>query len=133
MSPIEQILFNAKDNLAQRAGAGWNNVVLQFGRNAEPMLNASDDEIMRYYDGLVNNYATPDALRYVEQRINTASQDPDRPRSIFSQNGEYRRQAIKRLGLGKYQDYLDIPKEGSVGKIIQGLINQPITGEYSGA
>lgn len=98
---------------------------------AGPRPGASDEDIMRLYQGRYNQYATPEALRDVERGIQYYVNDP-RTRFRFTLDG-LRDQGLRSRGLGIDQGFHEIPDYSPTGRFLKGIINLPSTGEYSGA
>lgn len=111
--------------ILQRVSGGWNRAW------SNPMPNGSDEALMRLYGGRINQYATPAALRDVELGVQMAANDPNRPLTITL--GNLRDQALRSRGLKYNQGYDEIPDRSATGAIMKQLINEAITGEYSGA
>lgn len=97
---------------------------------ANPMPQASDEDILRLYAGRYNQYATPEALRDVElglqQYLDMPARDP-----LFFDN--LRDKGLRMRGLRYDQSFDEIPELSPTKRILRDMINLPNTGEYTGA
>lgn len=118
MSVFTDLLDAATDGGFTRAFAG-------------PRPGASDEDIMRLYQGRYNQYATPEALRDVERGILAYTNDP-KTKFRFTLD-ELRDQALGARGLRYNQGFDEIPNYSPTGRFLKGIINLPSTGKYSGA
>lgn len=116
---------DAINNIIQRVRGGWDRAW------TNPRPQGSDNELMQLYQGRINQYATPDALRDVELGVQMAANDPRRPFTITLDG--LRDQALRARGLKYNQAFDEIPENSPTGAIMKQLINMPATGEYSGA
>lgn len=98
---------------------------------AQPRPGASDEDIMNFYRGRYNQYATPEALRDIERGVQMNIYDPQSPLR-FTLDG-LRDQALRARGLRYDQSFDEIPEKSPTGRILREIINLPATGEYSGA
>lgn len=93
------------DILNSVTGGGWDR------SRTQPMPNATDEELLRLYDGIVNEYANAAALRDVEDGL----------RQYMDYNGDWnkrtmRNEALKRRGLFSGQQLSEIPQKSPTGK-----------------
>ena len=98
---------------------------------ANPRPGASDEDIMNFYRGRYNLYATPEALRDVERGVKAKIEAPST--LIYPTLDELRDRALRARGLRYDQTFDEIPEKSPTGRILREIINLPATGEYSGA
>ena len=88
---------------------------------ADPRPGASDTDIMKFYAGRYNQYATPESLRDIERGLKTYL---DNIHTMQTDLSWLRDRALQKRGLRYDQTLKDIPEKSPTGRIMQELLNE---------